>query len=564
MDHANPLPPSLTVKSIQKRRRSSFIGYAFALVAPFIVTVCVLYVYARYSNHFLTKQFLTSGSKVVKSDDGTFGLSAIGSEDEYKNILIHLTPTPQIVADNEASLEARMETAPHDPFAPAIIDLQKSPLPTPAKFLADGSTLYASQNGKTYVLTTTSGRDPKQASIIPEGGTLLSSPDGLFILSAEAPGSSRLSAYQTNTHTKPTKLWTLATSQTSRIGFSTLYKGELVLGISSSLATNLPCAMTVATIDDKPVEVNCAATLSPTAPFVPSSMMTLLKIQPISGLVTNSFSSFMRKNIDESVFRGFDSLYLTYPLSSRTGIAQISLADLSLTDSLQVPGTLTKYGALHEFDSGKILVVSDSEVPTNWHLTAPYPGTSSVIPKGSFRKTVSRQSMYAIKSHLYIPPTKHGEAYQITDMSNSPNISSIERFITDVSNSKFYGLDGGVVLMAEMFFDKSNLSLVNMAELTSPARLATTSFEKVLLRSGYIPNGIVVNSNRHQFFLAGRDAGYFFTYTSSGSVKLEKTLTNHTFDLVISEGNKMYFYSDKSIDFINLDTFKMNLVLAFE
>ena len=466
------------------------------------------------------------------------------------------------MADNEASLEARMETAPHDPFAPAIIDLQKSPLPTPAKFLADGSTLYASQNGKTYVLTTTSGRDPKQASIIPEGGTLLSSPDGLFILSAEAPGSSRLSAYQTKDPAKPTKLWTLTTSQKSRIVFSTLYKDELVLGISSPLTTDLLCAMTIATIDDKPVEVDCATILYPTTPFVPDSVMTLLKIQPISGLVTSSFSSFVRKNTVESIYTGVDNLYLTYPLSTRTGIAQISLADLSLTDSLQVLGTLTRYGALHEFDTGKILAVTQYDGPSNWHLTAPYPGTSSVIPEGLLQKKMSTSSVYAMKNHLYIPPTKRGDGYQIIDLLIDSKTTSAQILSADEKNTRLYRLDEGLVLLAEMFVDKSNLSLVNISVPTSPVRLEITSLNNVLLRSGYVPNGIVANPKRHQFFLRGRDAGYFFTYTSSGSVKLEKTLTNHTFDLVISEGNKMYFYSDKSIDFINLDTFKMNQLLA--
>ena len=561
MDHANPLPSSLGMESAQKPQRSFLLRYFLALVMPFLITMGLVLAYSQYATQLRAGVSSVQSKKIIRVDDVTFGLSAIGSEEEYRDILMHLTPTPRIVADTLSSSEADLRApAARDPFAPAIIDLQKSLLPTPAKLLADGSTLYASQNGKTYVLTSTSGKDPRQASIIPEGGTLLSSPDKLFILSAEAPGSSRLSAYQTKDPTKPTKLWTLTTSQTSRIGFSTLYKDELVLGISSSLTTDLPCAMTVATIDDKPVEVDCATILYPTTPFVPDSVMTLLKIQLNTAQVTSSFSSFVRKNTVESIYTGVDSLYLAYPLSTRTGIAQISLADLSLTDSLQVPGTLTRHSALHEFGTGKLVVVTDSDVLSNWHLVAPYPGTSSVIPEGSFQKTVSRQSVYAMKNHLYIPPTKHGESYQIIDFATNPNTTIAGSIEIAEKNTQLFPIENSTHLMVGLMGDDTKVTVLDLTSPEKPVKKSSTLYEKSKAGIGTILSRIVVNNTSHVFYMHDQGAGYLFSYSTTGTFKLLKTLPNYSSDDAVMIGSIMYSLTDGSIESLNLGNYTTNKV----
>lgn len=79
MDHANPLPPALTTESIQKPRSTPLWRYILALVVPFIITAGLLYVYARYSNNSDQRLSFAPAKKIIRVDDGRFGLSTLGS-----------------------------------------------------------------------------------------------------------------------------------------------------------------------------------------------------------------------------------------------------------------------------------------------------------------------------------------------------------------------------------------------------------------------------------------------------------------------------------------------------
>ncbi|MEI7653555.1 MAG: hypothetical protein WCJ70_04795 [bacterium] len=562
MDHANPLPPILTTESIQKPKNSPLGGYVLALVVPFIITVGLLYAYSRYSNNIDQRVSFAPAKKIIRVDDGTFGLSTIGSEEEYRDILMHLTPTPRIVADTLASFEADLRApAARDPFAPAIIDLQKSLLPSPAKLLADGSTLYASQNGKTYVLTSISGKDPRQASIIPEGGTLLSSPDALFILSAEAPGSSRLSAYQTKDPTKPTKLWTLTTSQTSRIVFSTLYKDELVLGISSSLTTGLPCAMTIATIYDKPVDIDCATILSPTTPFIADSIVTIIKIRPDDAQIASSISSFAKLPINEPVFAGADSLYVSFPIAERTGIAQISLSDLSVS-TLQVQGKLATNGALYEMNNGKLVAVTELPTTNNWNLIIAYSGTFSGVPTDSLQKVVSKSNMYALQNHLLVPPTSKGDQYRIIDLADNSSASLGGAIEPEGVNTQLYQLEGALCLMTGTSEDDTTFTVFDLTTSTKPVKVSYTLFEKYKAGIGPNVSKLVINKTSRKFYMRDLRAVHLFSYSTSGIIKLLKTFPDYTYDQGVIVGSRAYFLSEGSIDSVSFDDYIVNRVVT--
>ncbi len=562
MDHANPLPSSLGMESAQKPQRSFLLRYFLALVMPFLITMGLVLAYSQYATQLHAGVSSVQSKKIIRVDDGTFGLSPIGSAEEFSEVLAHLTPTPRIVADMTSSPEANLsQPAPLDPFAPAIIDLQKSLLPSPAKLLADGSTLYASQNGKTYVLTSTSGKDPRQVSIIPEGGTLLSSPDGLFILSAEAPGSSRLSVYQTNDPTKPTKLWTLTTSQTSRITFSTLYKGELILGISSSLTTDHPCAMTIATVDDKPVHVDCATILHPTTPFVPDSILTLLKMRPVTAEVISSFSSFVRKETSDSLYLGSDSIYLPYPLAQRTGIAQISLSELNIAHNLQIKGHLISPGGLHELSDSKLVAVTDSSRSNEWNLTISYPGSSPVPPPEVFQKAVGQASMYLAQNHLYLPPAIQGEPYQIIDFATDPGNTIVGTFETKDKNLQLFQLDNTVYLMVGLKGSDAAFTLIDTSFPSKPVKKSEVVFEKSKTGINTMIYTSVVYDPTHTVYLRDLTTGYLFSFTPSGTLKLLKALPGYTSDNTVIVGSMMYLLSPRSLDNINLGNYVANKVL---
>jgi uncharacterized secreted protein with C-terminal beta-propeller domain len=296
----------------------------------------------------------------------------------------------------------------------------------------------------------------------------------------------------------------------------------------------------------------------------------LSEMQIVLSNYINSLPEDQREKIQNDIANAISEFHKNHIRElEKTGIAKISVDDLQVMATGQVPGEPLNQFSLDEYNNHLRIAVTVGSRGSFWYSSSEslndlYVLDEDLKTSGKVLDLGQGERIYAarfINDKGYLVTFKETDPFYVFDLSEAKNPQLKGELKIPGYSSYLHPIDDDTILGIGKENQNVKISLFNVTDPSQPSEIAKYSLSEYWSDVLTTHHAFLLDAEHKIFFLPGVNGGYIFSYANN-NLELKKTVSGYSIERALYINDYLYIIGGSKIVVLNENTWEQVKELA--